>query len=353
ILPATYPNLSLAILADLNADGSLDFASNSQSGNYIVVRNTIPKSITIAEDAPQQSVNLTGITAGGGESQPLKVTATSDKPSLIPNPSISYTSNNTTGTLSFTPVADQFGTAIITVTVEDGGLDGDLATTADNAVYSRSFPVAVTPVNDTPTLDTINNVTIAEDASQQTVNISGIAAGGGESQNLRVSATSSNTLLVPNPGVSYTSANTTGSIVFTPVADKSGTSVITVTVEDAGLDNDLATSADNLIYSRSFTVTVTPANDVPTLDVIANLTIAEDAAKQTINLAGISAGGAESQTLRVIASSSNTTLIPIPMVTYTSPNASGSIAFTPIADQSGVSIITVTVEDAGLDNDLA
>ncbi|MBM3966820.1 MAG: VCBS repeat-containing protein, partial [Planctomycetes bacterium] len=353
ILPATYPNLSLAILADLNADGSLDFASNSQTGNYIVVRNTIPQSITIAEDAPQQSSNLLGITAGGGESQPLKVTAISDKPSLIPNPSVSYTSANTTGSIAFAPVADQFGTAVITVTVEDGGLDNDLATTTDNATFSRSFTVTVNPVNDTPTLDTISNGTIAEDAPQQTVNLTGITAGGGESQTLRVSATSSNTALIPNPSIAYTSANTTGSIAFTPIADKSGTSVITVTVEDAGLDNDLATSADNLSYTRSFTVTVNPVNDLPTIDGVANLTIFEDAAKQTLNLSGITAGGAESQTLRVSATSSNTALIPIPTVTYTTPNATGSIALTPIADQSGVSVITVTVEDAGLDNDLA
>ncbi|MFN9987965.1 MAG: FG-GAP-like repeat-containing protein, partial [Pirellula sp.] len=265
LLSGSYPNLLYANLADFNADGSLDVASISQSDNYIVVRNTIPNSITIPEDSPQQTVNLTGITAGGGESQPLKVTAISSKPSLIPNPSVSYTSANTTGSLAFTPVADQFDTAVITVNVEDGGLDGDLASVADNATVSRSFTVTVTPVNDIPTLDAISNITVAEDASLQTVNLSGITAGGGESQNLRVSTSSSNTALIPNPGVTYTSANPTGSIAFIPVADMSGTSVITVTIEDAGLDNDLATSADNLTYSRSFTVTVSPVNDLPTL----------------------------------------------------------------------------------------
>ena len=38
---------------------------------------------------------------------------------------------------------DQSGTATITVTVEDGGLDGDLSTAGDNATFSRTFDVTV------------------------------------------------------------------------------------------------------------------------------------------------------------------------------------------------------------------
>ena len=52
------------------------------------------------------------------------------------------------------PQADQHGTSTITVTVEDGGLDNDLATSEDNATTSRTFDVTVNPVNDPPTLST-------------------------------------------------------------------------------------------------------------------------------------------------------------------------------------------------------
>ena len=82
----------------------------------------------ILENAGLQTVNLTGITAGGSETQPLEVTAISDTPALIPNPTVTYTSPAATGSLSYTPVANAFGTAIITVTVTDGGLDNNLAT---------------------------------------------------------------------------------------------------------------------------------------------------------------------------------------------------------------------------------
>ena len=84
--------------------------------------------ININENAPEQTVNLAGITAGVGESQPIRVTVGRSDTDLIPHPTVTYLSPNATGTLTFTPVADQFGTATITVTVEDAGLDGDLGT---------------------------------------------------------------------------------------------------------------------------------------------------------------------------------------------------------------------------------
>ena len=102
----------------------------------------------------------------------------------------------TTGTLQFTPLADQYGTTTITVTVEDGGLDKDLATTEDNATTTQTFDVTVNPVNDDPTLVQPDNLTIDEDASEQTVDLTGITAGGGEIQPLRVTATSSDPSLV-------------------------------------------------------------------------------------------------------------------------------------------------------------
>ena len=201
--------------------------------------------MSIAEDAAAQTVNLTGITAGADEVQALKVTATSGNTGLILDPTVSYTSANPTGTLAFTPLADQTGTATITVTVEDAGLDNDLTTTADNATFSRTFDVVVNPVNDDPTLDAISDLTIDEDAAQQTINLAGITAGPDESQSLRVTASSDNTDVIPDPTVTYTSGESTGSLSFTPVANQSGTATITVTVEDAGLDNDFATTADN------------------------------------------------------------------------------------------------------------
>jgi len=70
--------------------------------------------------------------------------------------------------------------------------------------------------------------------------------------------------LIPNPKVNYTSANSTGSLTFTPVANKTGTATVTVTVKDGGTSNNIVT--------RTFTVTVNAVNQAPTLNAISNLT---------------------------------------------------------------------------------
>lgn len=295
----------------------------------------------ILEDAPQQSVSLAGIAAGGEESQTLTVTAVSDNPALIPNPVVTYTSPATTGSLAYTPVPDASGTATITVAVHD---DGGTANGGVDTV-TRTFTVTVTPVNDAPTLAAITDpAPILEDAPQQSIPLAGISAGGGESQLLTVTAVSDNPSLIPNPQVTYTSANTFGSLTYAAAPDGSGTAKITVTVHDDG--GTASGGADSV--TREFNVVVTPVNDAPTLGPITNpAAILEDAPQQAVALAGISAGGGESQPLSITAVSSNPALIPNPLVNYSSPTATGSLAYTPVHDASGTATITVTVRDDG------
>ena len=52
---------------------------------------------------------------------------------------MNYNSPNPTGGIVFTPAANQSGTASIIVTVEDGGLDNELGTPDDNALFNRRF----------------------------------------------------------------------------------------------------------------------------------------------------------------------------------------------------------------------
>jgi hypothetical protein len=49
--------------------------------------------------------------------------------------------------------------------------------------------------------------------------------------------------------------------------------------------------------TQTFTVTVSATNDAPTLNSIVNVSADEDASAFTVGLAGISAGGGESQPL--------------------------------------------------------
>jgi hypothetical protein len=154
---------------------------------------------------------------------------------------VTYTSPGSTGSLRFTPTANASGTATITATVNDGQ--------SQNNTVSRSFVVTVNPVNDAPTLNTINNLSLTVNAVQQAVSLGGIGTGAAdENQPLTVTANSSNPALIPAPGITYTSPSSSGTLRFTPLAGATGTATITVTVNDGQSQNNLV--------SRSFSVNV-------------------------------------------------------------------------------------------------
>jgi ELWxxDGT repeat protein len=138
-------SLSLRIRATDNHGQSTDRIFQITVGNL----NDMPTldtlaDITVVEDSVTQLLNLTGISAGG-EAQPLKVTAESSRPGLIPNPEVIYLSPDAFGVLRFRPAARSSGQATITVVIEDGGRDGDLTTITDNARFTRTFIITVQP----------------------------------------------------------------------------------------------------------------------------------------------------------------------------------------------------------------
>jgi hypothetical protein len=191
------------------------------------------------------------------------VTVTSGNQALVPDANLIVTGTGQTRTLQITPVANQSGTATISVQVN----------AVSCQVCADTFVLTVNAVNDAPTLDAIGNLNIQEDAATQTVNLSGITAGGGESQALTITATSSNTALIPNPTVTYASPASAGSISFTPVANATGAALITVTVTDNG---GTANGGINS-FSRSFTVAVNAVNDAP----VANVPVAQSVPQNT------------------------------------------------------------------------
>jgi hypothetical protein len=295
---------------------------------------------SVLEDTGPHSLGFTGVTAGPNEVQFLTVTASSDNPAILPDPSVSYSSANETGSLTFNPIGDRYGTALVTVMVRD---DGGIARDGVDTVL-RTFIVTIDPVNDVPTLDPIEDRTVDEDAGPQAIDLTGISAGPNETQHITVTATSSNALLVPDPTVSYSSPSAIGSLTFTSVPDGFGSASLTVTVrDDGGTENG---GVD--VVTRTFTIEVRPVNDAPTLDPLADVTVDEDAGATVFDLTGVSTGAAnETQSLAVTASSSNPSLIPDPTVVYTSPNPAGSLAFSPTANGFGSATVTVTVRDDG------
>ncbi|MGJ8669948.1 MAG: choice-of-anchor Q domain-containing protein, partial [Oceanococcus sp.] len=243
---------------------------------------------------------------------------------------ISYTGGSVGPGVSCTISADVTATAIGTQV----NTTGDLTSSAGNSgTASDSLTVQAAPSLTAPADQVID-----EDGNSGALVVTLADADDAESS-LTLTASSSDTTLIPNANLLLAGSDANRTLTVTPVADGNGGPVtITLTVTDD----------ENHSSQATFTVTVTAVNDVPTLDAISDpTTIAANASVQTVNISGISSGADnENQTLTVTASSDNTALISNPTVSYTSPNATGSLRYRPVSNTSGTATITVTVTES-------
>jgi hypothetical protein len=325
-----------------NGNSSDNFVSQAFTVTVVPVPPATPPTLdaitnlVIYQNAGLQIVPLTGISSGSA-SPNLTISAISSNPALIPAPTVNYASPNNSGSLTFAPVANAVGTATVTVTADNGG--------ASNNLVTQTFTVTVVAnpaVNQSPTLDAIANVTLVQGAAEN-ITLTGISSGSSaENQILRVTASSSNPALVPAPLIRYVNRASTATMTVRSSGLGVGTATITVTVNDGGRSNN--------IVRQSFTVTV-QANQPPTLDAIADVTVAENSGVQTVTLTGITSGSpTENQNLRVSAVSSNPRLLSVPLVQYTSPANTAQLTFKPLPNRTGTATITVTVNDGGRNN---
>ncbi len=334
--PVTNANGTATITVTVNDGGTSNNIVTQTFTVTVIAVNQLPTlnaitNLTINENAGLQTVNLCGITScAANESQVLTITAASSNSGLIPNPTVNYTNANTTGTLTFTPTVNGNGMAIIKVTVNNGG--------TSNNIITRTFTVTVNAVNQPPTLNPLNNLIVYEDAKPQKVDLSGITSGAAnEKQKLKITAVSDNPGLIHNPKISYTSPHTNGLLTFTPVVKMTGTAAITVTVNDGGASNNLV--------AQTFSVTVI-APPLPAFDAINDLTLSENAARQTNVVTGISCVATnENPKLKLIVKSSNPSLLHNPSVKYHNPDTTAALIFEPVAKKTGITTITVTLED--------
>ena len=248
------------------------------------------------------------------------------------------------GNVIFVPAANYNGPASFQYTVLDNGTNGGVPAPLQSPT-SATVSFNITAVADTPS---VTNATTNEDTQTVTgLVITRNPSDGAEVTNFKITGINGGLLFqnngsVPiNDGDFITVAQGAVGLKFTPALNSNANGSFRVQSSlnstDAGLGGSLATA----------TITVNPVNDAPTLDVLGDRIINKDAPLQTVSLAGISAGGGESQTLTITAVSNNPSLVPKPTINYTSPNATGSLTFAPAANQSGTALITVTVDDGG------
>ena len=187
----------------------------------------------------------------------VSVSAAADNPNLIGPITVAG------GKLSFTPPIIGGSTATSTITVRFAG-----------GLITRTFRYTVETLDDPPTLDTIADQKLRMNvADPLEVNLTGIGAGPGDQQELRLYASSSDRSVLPDPVVEYATPNTTAKLRLKPLAGQSGDVQVTVTVRDAGGNS----------VQQTFKVSIAS----PTLIPPANQTYDEDSGPHTLTITGI------------------------------------------------------------------
>ncbi|HSX58616.1 MAG TPA: Ig-like domain-containing protein [Tahibacter sp.] len=290
-------------LADcLLADVGWENSRCSWIYNNAPTLDAIADPAAIAEDGPLQNLGLSGISDGDAIDQALTVTAASSNPALIPHPSVSHSAGATTGSLSYTPAANQSGSAVITVTVRDDG--GVVFGTVDTT--TRTFTVNVTAVNDAPAA---TNLSVAESYTEDTaLNLVDIVASDMDSANvtatLTLSSAAAGSLTTATAGAVTSTFNAgtglwsaSGAIAdvntllagvsFVPAANSTQNFTIATSVGDG--------VAPALTGSKAMTGVVT--NDAPTAT---NLSTPETYTEDTtLNLADIVVGDVDTANVSV------------------------------------------------------
>lgn len=181
---------------------------------------------SVAEDAGPQSVPgwTTGISAGPSETQTVTFSATNNNNALFSaQPQIA-----SNGTLTYTPAPNANGSAIVTVKARD---DGGTTNGGTDTSAAQTFNITVTPVNDAPTVTVAAGGQCGTNGTSGQINLTVVDVESA-ARTLTLSATSSDTRLVPNSGLSVGGSGATRTLTVSAAAKVSGTATITVRVSD-------------------------------------------------------------------------------------------------------------------------
>lgn len=258
------PNEAARIIRFVANDGSADSAAATKTVSVTGVNDapsfTASNPPAVNEDVGGQSVaNWATFSPGPADESTqtvlnYTVSGVSNAALFSVQPTV-----DSTGTLTYTPAANANGTSTFTVTVRD---NGGTANGGVDTSTAQTFTITVTAVNDAPSFTAGPNQTVNEDAGVQTVNpwATGILAGpaneAGQTLNFLVS-NDNNALFLVQPAVS-----STGVLTYTPAANAFGLATVSVTLQDnGGTDN----GGDNNAGPVTFTITVNPVNDPPTV----------------------------------------------------------------------------------------
>ena len=297
----TAPTLA-AIGVSGTEDTTLTFTAANFTGAYTDSESTALVSISVATLPSTGTLKLSG----------TDVTASQ----VIPAADLAN--------LTYVPAANENGAKTFTVTASDG--------TSPSAAATVTMTLA--PVNDAPTITDIADTSIAEDGATSALafTIGDVETAAGS---LTVTATSSNTTLIPNANLVFGGSGASRTLTATPAANQFGTATITVTVSDA-----TATTSD------TFVLTVTAVNDAPSITSGGSASFAENATGTVYTATGsdpegtaltYTLGGTDAALFNINASSGAVTFKASP--NFEAPGDAGA---------NNIYDITVTASDGSL-----
>ena len=331
----------------LNADGSFTFVAPTTGGRdeamlftytatngektsnvaTVTLRpggNTPPLIDAIGDQVTDEDIplELTGVSITDAEShgEELVISFTSTNVVLLPVAGIEVHGGGSMRVIKLLPVHNASGTTTVTISASDG-----------EYVVEESFTLTVRPVNDRPTITSVEDQTTAENVpvGPLAITIGDVETAPGE---LTLSASSSNQVLLPDGNIEFGGDGAERTVLLTPAANQGGTAVVTLTVSD-----------EELSSAVSFTLTVTSV-DAPSITAIEDVYILEN------QVAGPIAFVVDDLTtppadLVLQASADNITLLPEGSMVFGGEAGNRTITLTPAADESGVARVTVTVTD--------
>lgn len=295
--------------------------------------NTTP-TMTVASSATVTSGTASAplaISLGDAESatSALTVQAFTTDDTRLPNSALVLGGSDANRTLTINAPSGQSGTVEVALVVNDGQL------TTASFMQVTIQAAQMTNVNHRPTI-----TWIADQRTTPGTAVNGLAFTVGDVEtaagSLTISATSSNTTLLPVANLVLGGSGASRTISITPASGQSGLSTITLTVSDGEKTSAMA-----------FTLTVAATvsgNTAPTIQSIAGETIQAGSVFGSQPLIVRDTEQAESS-LTLTAASSNTTLVPVSSIVFGGQSYGRTIQITPAAGQSGRSTITVTVSD--------
>ena len=193
-----------------------------------------------------------------GRTSVLTTTPRSSDVNLVPVENMIIEGDGENRVLKVTPRANVSGDVELGVVLTDG---------VEQTV--ETFRLTLVPVNDPPSINPIAKVTALENQGSVEIALEGITSGAAdESQLITISASSSDTKLIPFIGVSYQSPDSTGTLRVRSNDNLNGLGVIAVTVTDDGTGNNSTTI--------EFEFEVTSVNTAPVVAPIPAASIDEE-----------------------------------------------------------------------------